>query len=76
MVPKIKKNLLSISQLTRDNDCSIEFFANQFVIKDQQGQMLAKGYEKGGLYALEDMSFAQQAFTAISSNKIVLFYLA
>ena len=35
VVPEIKKNLLSIGQLTSDNLCSIEFLSIGFVIKDQ-----------------------------------------
>ncbi|RVW29654.1 hypothetical protein CK203_098347 [Vitis vinifera] len=52
--PEIKKNLLSIGQLTSDNPCSIEFSSTSFVIKDQLQQVLAKGTKKGGLYALEE----------------------
>ncbi|RVX03656.1 hypothetical protein CK203_022946 [Vitis vinifera] len=52
--PKIKKNLLSIGQLTSDNPCSIEFSSTGFVIKDQLQQVLARGTKKGGLYALEE----------------------
>ena len=35
VVPEIKKNLLSIGQLTFDNLCSLEFSSTSFVIKDQ-----------------------------------------
>ena len=34
VVPNLKKNLLSVSQLTNDNDCIFEFNSNGFVIKD------------------------------------------
>jgi hypothetical protein len=52
-VPKLKKNLLSVSQLINDNSCTFEFNTNGFVIKDQAHQILAKGHKKGSLYALE-----------------------
>nr|KYP40068.1 hypothetical protein KK1_038609 [Cajanus cajan] len=34
VVPKLKKNLLSISQLINDNDCFFEFNSYDFLIKD------------------------------------------
>ena len=46
VVPKIKKNLLSIGQLTFDNPCSIEFSSTSFVIKDQLQQVLVRGTKK------------------------------
>nr|CAN83340.1 hypothetical protein VITISV_021483 [Vitis vinifera] len=52
--PEIKKNLLSIGQLTSDNPCFIEFSSTGFVIKDQLQQVLARGTKKGGLYALKE----------------------
>ncbi|KAL2470878.1 Retrovirus-related Pol polyprotein from transposon TNT 1-94 [Abeliophyllum distichum] len=33
-VPKIKKNLISVSKLTTDNNVSVEFFPNGCVVKD------------------------------------------
>jgi hypothetical protein len=41
-VPNLKKNLLSVSQLTNDNDCIFEFNSNGFVIKDQKQRILAE----------------------------------
>lgn len=32
------------------------FYSNMFVIKNQQGKILAKGCKKGGLYALEEVN--------------------
>lgn len=34
-VPTMVKNLLSVSQFTKDNHCSIEFFSSYFVVKEQ-----------------------------------------
>ena len=67
VVPEIKKNLLSIGQLTSDNACSIEFSSTGFVIKDQLQQVLARGTKKGGLYALEENVI--QAMTVTRSSK-------
>ena len=54
VVPKLRKNLLSISQLTHDNVSLFAFDANGFVIKDQNQRTLAKGHKKGQLYALDE----------------------
>lgn len=44
-VPHITKNLLSISQLTKDNNVCCEFHVDDFFIKD-------RGKTKGGLHRL------------------------
>ena len=46
VVPKLKKNLLSVSQFfTTNNSCVFEFSSNGFVIKDQNQKILAKGHK-------------------------------
>ena len=70
VVPEIKKNLLSIGQLTSDNACSIEFSSTGFVIKDQLQQVLARGTKKEGLYALEENVI--QAMTVTRSSNASL----
>ena len=67
VVPKLTKNLISVSQLTSDNKCTVEFSSNDFLIKDQQGRTLAKGHKKAGLYALEDIQ--HEALSAIKIAK-------
>ncbi|KAH9669465.1 retrovirus-related pol polyprotein from transposon RE1 [Citrus sinensis] len=54
VVPGLKNNLLSVEQLTHDNSCIIEFSSNKFVVKDYQGNILAKGTKTKGLYALDE----------------------
>ena len=52
-VPKITKNLLSISQFTKDNDVVIEFFSDCCLIKDKVTMItLLDGALKQGLYKL------------------------
>jgi hypothetical protein len=52
-VPHIKKNLLSVSQFTRDNHVYFEFHPSYFCIKDQvTGKTLLRGFSKDGLYTL------------------------
>ncbi|XP_024041750.1 uncharacterized protein LOC112098966 [Citrus clementina] len=67
VVPKLTKNLISVSQLTSDNKCTVEFSSNDFLIKDRQGRMLAKGHKKASLYALEDIQ--HEALSAIKIAK-------
>ncbi|KAH0650517.1 hypothetical protein KY284_030429 [Solanum tuberosum] len=55
VVPKINKNLLSVSKLAKDNCCTLEFDETNFVVKDKKTRtLLAKGYKRNGLYALKD----------------------
>ncbi|XP_031281542.1 uncharacterized protein LOC116140047 [Pistacia vera] len=50
----IAKNLLSISQITRDNDVVVEFYSNHCVIKDKATKrVLIQGLLKDGLYQLQ-----------------------
>lgn len=49
---ELKKNLLTVGQLTSDYPCSIEFSSHDFVIRDRQGKILVKGHKNRGLYAL------------------------
>jgi len=54
-VPKITKNLLSISKLTVDNNILVEFDENYCFVKDKlTGKALLKGELKNGLYQLCD----------------------
>ncbi|KAI0494727.1 hypothetical protein KFK09_024870 [Dendrobium nobile] len=51
--PALQYNLLSISQLTRDNNISIMFEPNGFILKDlTTQQILLKGPCKNGLYPI------------------------
>ncbi|KAF6152047.1 hypothetical protein GIB67_031369 [Kingdonia uniflora] len=55
VVPDIKKNLISVSQLTDSYPCDFMFNARGFVIKDQTtNQVMASGNKKTGLYVLEN----------------------
>ncbi|KAL4348174.1 hypothetical protein GQ457_17G009980 [Hibiscus cannabinus] len=57
-VPSIQKNLLSVSQLVKDNDVSFEFFANGCCIKDARNQnvLLEGKLTHEGLYQLSPPS--------------------
>ncbi|KAH9659677.1 hypothetical protein KPL70_023950 [Citrus sinensis] len=52
-VPKITKNLISISKLLSDSDITIEFSFDACFLKDKvKGTLLAQGIVEGGLYKL------------------------
>ncbi|OIT38994.1 hypothetical protein A4A49_56276, partial [Nicotiana attenuata] len=54
VVPKLKKNLISVSKFVKDNACSIEFTDDDFVIKDKITRtILAKGDKRHDLYTLD-----------------------
>ena len=49
--PKIKNNLISVSQFCRQNNTSIEFFPYRFLVKDLKTQAsLVRGRSKNNLY--------------------------
>lgn len=57
VVPKIKKNLTSISQLNSSIPYVVEFSSTSFAIKDQQTkQVVAVGSREDDLYALKPSS--------------------
>ena len=65
---EIKKNLVSVSQLARDNSCPFEFPNLNFLIKERAtGKLMAIGSKKGNLYALDGEALA--TFVAPRSGK-------
>ena len=60
----MKRNLLSVSQLTTEFSCLFEFTNCGFVIKDQRTrQILASGIKQGGLYTLSDSKPKEALFS-------------
>ena len=52
-VPNIKKNLISVSQLTKDHNLIAELHADSCFIKDKgSGRVLLRGILRDGLYQL------------------------
>ncbi|KAI0522751.1 hypothetical protein KFK09_005136 [Dendrobium nobile] len=63
--PKLKYNLLSISQLTRDNNISITFDTNGFVLKDLMTQeVILQGPCSNGLYPVKAATTQHNAYSA------------
>lgn len=53
-VPKINKNLISVSKLTTDNGVYVEFHADYCVVKDKRTmEILLRGNIRDGLYQLD-----------------------
>lgn len=70
IVPKIKKNLLSIIQLTNDDSCFVEFSSSHLKIKEKRaGKILATRSSTGGLYSLDLTNQHASALFAKSSKK-------
>ncbi|KAF8391295.1 hypothetical protein HHK36_023597 [Tetracentron sinense] len=71
VVPAIKKNLISISQLTSDYPYLFEFSSTGFVIKDRGTKsVIASGHRHGDLYALQledKKAFFSTRFRVVSS---------
>jgi len=71
VVPELKKKLLSVSKLTKDNYCTIEFDESTFDVKDKvTGKQLAKGSRRGGIYALEDNNLLALATTQTGRSSL------
>lgn len=65
----MKKNLISVSQLTRDNNVVAEFYSDFCLIKyKDSGLVLPQGILKDGLYQLA-LAFAHAVSNAVSSGK-------
>lgn len=71
VVPHISKNLLSVSKLTQDNDCSIEFFPWGFCVKDLcTGKMLLTGPLVDNLYIVPaSQASPNNSFMSLLSEK-------
>lgn len=68
-VKKIAKNLLSISQITKDNDVIVEFHSDHCLIKDKATRaVLLQGSLKDGLYQLQVSAVAQNASASQSPH--------
>ena len=72
-VPQISHNLLSVYQLTRDNNCRIIFDANGFVIQDKTtNKTILQGPCVKGLYAMEHYFRVQpQALLSTDANGVI-----
>lgn len=69
VVPKLKKNQLTVSEIARDNCCTIEFDESSFVVKDKMtGTQIAKGARRGDIYALKMDNLLALSATRSSSD--------
>ena len=69
VVPSLVRNLLFVRQFTRDNNCSIEFDALGFSVKDIPiRRVMLRCNSAGDLYTLSTAPPAPQAHLAISTD--------
>nr|XP_009767591.1 PREDICTED: uncharacterized protein LOC104218727 [Nicotiana sylvestris] len=73
VVPKLKKNLISVSKFVKDNACSLEFTDEDFIVKDKKTRItLAKGNKRNDLYTLEGNLHEALAITKIEKNSYTI----
>ncbi|GAA0184516.1 hypothetical protein LIER_31804 [Lithospermum erythrorhizon] len=73
-VPQIKKNHISVSQFTFDNNVYLEFHYFYYFVKDHQSLILLKGSIEQCLYKLETSSSSSNSSQSSSSiNKATSF---
>jgi hypothetical protein len=73
LFPNIKKNLISISQLTKQLNCRVIFYSSSFDIQDQATRtVLGVGWCENGLYFLDQHHYALASI--VSSNKPQFIY--
>ena len=68
-VPRIKKNLISVSTIT-DQNLKVEFFKNYCIVKDllDHFRTVAMGVRAGGLYKLDVTSKAHHTLTSATMS--------
>ena len=70
-VPSFSTNLLSISRITRDLNCSVTFFPSYCVFQDLlTKQKIGSGSEKNGLYFL-DLALNKQGQSSVAHHSTV-----
>lgn len=65
-VPTFNCNLLSVSKLTQDNNCSVQFTSSQCNFQDQNQVILAADVERGGLYYFTQSQASVQLTSPVS----------
>lgn len=74
-VPNLSHNLLSINQLTLDNNCIISFDSYGYIIKDiSTNQTLLQGPSRNGLYPISITKQHQHAALLTSSTNNILWH--
>ena len=70
----MKKNLISVSQLTHDHNVGAEFHSDVCLIKDKaSGLVLLRGHLKDGLYRLTPVTYSVVDNTFAQSLASLLF---
>jgi hypothetical protein len=70
-VPNIDRHLLSVHELTSDNNAYLEFHPNYFLVKDRATKTtLLRGSCEDGLYCLPNKRSSRALFTAKESEEL------
>ena len=74
-VPKITKNLISVSQFAHDNNVYFEFYPNVCFVKSQVSkEILLQGKLRDGLYMFEDVSVPSKSANSHALYNSVVHY--
>ena len=61
-IPNLSRKLLSISQLTKELDCTVLMSSSDCTVQDAQtGKVIGHGTERGGLYYVDETTHQSQA---------------
>lgn len=70
-IPKVSHNLLSISSLTNDLNCSLTIFPNHCIFEELgTGKMIGSGKLQGGLYYSETKALRKPSLTSYTWNQL------
>lgn len=72
-MPNLRCNLLSVSKITRDKDCSMIFSSSHCVFQDKSsGRTMDKAEEKGGLYQIVNLDYQKECRSFVQSSLVVV----
>ncbi|PHT48384.1 hypothetical protein CQW23_12592 [Capsicum baccatum] len=75
VVLELKKNLIFVSKLVKDNAFSLEFTDEGFVVKDKStGIILSKGHKRRGMYALGRNLYEVLTTTRVKANSDTIWH--
>ena len=62
LIPSLSHKLLSISQLTKELNCTVLLTSDSCIVQDTQtGKIIGRGIERGGLYYVDETTQQSQA---------------
>ena len=62
LIPSLSHKLLSVSQLTKQLNCTVLLTSDSCIVQDAQtGKIIRRGTERGGLYYMDETALQSQA---------------